>query len=205
MALANGIKSALTKYGAHITIIRDSGLISGEYTDFEPNSQVTKPFIREHFVEGTVPFDSDIEAGDVLRDDLQQHFLVMNFTPEVVRNEHISNEAVYYKCNVSGELSRVSGEVRDLTSYKITTVYDILETDCYGVLVDTSVGVDILQEDPIGQIETTSHFLFLPHSVGIRSLDRYTPHLGEHYKVESVEEFRFPAVDVCKLSEDTLE
>lgn len=205
MSLPEDISWNLSRIGTHLTVVRSSETFSGEYVDFEANSQVTKPFIREHFLEALLKYDSVIRAGDLVRTDLMDYYLTMHLTEDFLENVTISKSAVFYKCNVSGELSRVSGEVRDSFSYKKTPVYSILKNPCYALMTSTMVGTDILQDEPIGQIETTLNYLYIPKELGVRALDRYTPYSGEHYKIESIERFRFEGIDVCSLVEDTLE
>ena len=110
MATKDSVKRTIESVGTALTILRDGGDVTGEYCDVEPNSQVTKPFVREFFLEASLVFDTEVVPGDVVQFDDGRKLLVMNSTPAQFRNEVITNEAVLYKCNVSGELWRSSGE-----------------------------------------------------------------------------------------------
>lgn len=205
MSIALDIKGILNETGYSLSIIRDKE-ISGEKGEFKSNSQITKPFVRQHFLEGVLPYDTKIIPGDVVKTVVNsEFFLAMNVTDVVLENTCIKKETVFYRCNVSGEVLRVSGEERNLQTYALQPIYQSISNLCYAVIADTDAGTDILQEERIGQIETNKLFLFIPHSVGIRPLDIYIPYSGEYYKVESVEKFRFPAVDYCILSENTID
>lgn len=205
MSIASDMRGIIREVGTVLSILRNVE-ISGEYAEFKTNSQVTKPFIREHFLEGRLPYDSDIVPGDVVKSaPTSDVLLAMNITDFILENTCVYKESVFYRCNVSGELLRSSGEVRNPFTLQLQPVYMLIKQNCYGVISDTEVGTDILQNEKIGQIETTKQFLFVPRSVGIKPLDIYIPYSGEYYKVESIEKFRFPAVDFCVLVENTID
>lgn len=207
MTVGTKIKNALQKVATPYIILRDSGDVSGEYVDLESNAQVTKPFIREFFLEGMMSYDTVTVPGDVISltdssgEESGTQCMLMNQTPANYAGEAMYKEVVLYKCNVSGELSRPSGE-RDTTSYLRDVQFESVRSSCYGLLTDNPFGVE-LQDDPIGLLDVKAMTLFVPSSVGIRELDRYAPSSGEYYKVETVRLRDFPGVHVCKLTEDT--
>jgi len=202
MSISLDIKLVLQEIGTSFNVKRDSGDVSGGYLDYEMNRQVTKPFIREFFIEATFQHDSVAANGDVIEFSDGRRYLVMNDSPENFENELISRETVLYMCNVSGELLRASGEVWD-TNYRRGTSWEAVHSSCYAVLTSRLFGTDLQQDEELAQIGIESQVLYLPSSLGARSLDRYQPASGEYYKVEQVIHRYFPAVDVCYLAEDT--
>ena len=58
MSIGLDIKEVLSEVGNTITIVRTAGNVTGEYTMYKPNAQVTKPFIREFFLEGWLSYDT---------------------------------------------------------------------------------------------------------------------------------------------------
>jgi len=179
---------------------------SGEFLDAESNSQVTKPFIREFFLEVTFSADTLVQDGDVLQfrysgDVFGERYMVMNKTEAVFENEKISHDGVLYKCNVSGELSRPSGETRD-SEYRKINVWDPLNDVAYALQTEPLFGGE-LEDTELGTIGIEVHEMYIPTIYGVKELDRYSPSSGEYYKVDSIKKRRYKGVDVIVLSEDT--
>ena len=202
MSIGYDVKDVLDEIGTVFTILRDSGNVTGGRLDYETNRQVTKPFIREYFLEAMMSYDSPAVVGDILEFGDNRIFMLMNFSPENFENEAMWHESVLYRCNVSGELKRPSGEVWDDVSYRRETTWDSIAQDCYGLLTEKQFGTG-LEDEEIGQIDEFAQVLYIPSSKEIQVLDRYEPVSGEYYKVESVERRKFAGVDICSLSEDT--
>jgi len=206
MSIGFDIADVFTEIGTqfNIKVASVEADVTGGYLDFEMNRQVTKPFIREVFLECFFAYDTLVEAGDVIefQDGTGRRFMVMNKTQENFENEAILYEGVLYKCNVSGELSRPSGEVFD-SNYRQTTAWESIRTEAFALLSDRLFGTDLEQDEPVGQFNIESQLLYLPHSYGVQQLDRYSPRSGEYYKVETIATRRFDQVDVCYLAEDT--
>jgi len=204
MGLGDDIKEIYQDVGSEIYILRDNETYSGEYIDSELNAQVTKPFIREHHREASFQYDTRAIAGDVIQVvPTSEKFLVVNLDDELLEGETIEKAGVLYKCNVSGELLRPSGEVRGEYSYHIQSGWETLRNTAYGLLVQSLYGSDILQNEDIGQIEVSGLELFLPENYGAQPLDRYMAISGEYFKIETVKKWRHPGVVVCEVVEDT--
>lgn len=202
MTLGADIKEALTEIGA-VVIVRSG---ETEYVDLETNAQVTKPFIREFFLEAMVSYDTDMESGSVVEVDLTgEHYLVMNKTPEIVENAIMNYSCVFYKANVSGEILRPSGEVRSTQTYHKVSVFNSVATDCYALLTEPLFSGDLETDEQLGLLGIKKEELYIPRSYGIQVMDRFQPVSGEYYIVESIKARRFPAVDVAILGEDTRE
>jgi hypothetical protein len=202
MSISLDIKLVLEEIGTSFVIKRDSGDVTAGYLDYEMNRQVTKPFIREFFLEATFQHDSPAVAGDIIEFSDGRRFLVMNDTPENFEDELISREVVLYGANVSGELLRASGEDFD-SNYQRNTTWTTVKSPCYALLTERLFGTDLVQDEELAQIGIESQVLYLPRSIGVQALDRYQPASGEYYKVETVHTRYFTAIDVCYLAEDT--
>ena len=204
MTLGFDIAEALSDVGYNFTVFRDSGNISGEYLITKANAQITKPFIREFFLEGMFEYETNVVAGDVVRiDETGICYLVVNKTPYVFENEIIKYDAILYKCNVSGELFRPSGEgYHDPQTYRISTVWNTIKQNCYALQTESLFGNNLDTDEELGELGIKNHELYVPLSIGIQSLDRYQPVSGEYYKVETVLKRRFNNVVVATLSED---
>ena len=197
------IKDVLHEIGTSFTILRsNSGELGTEYLDYEMNRQVTKPFIREYFLEISLPYDTNVIGGDIVEFSDSRQFLVMNVTSENLFNDCIGKEGVLYKVNVSGELLRPSGEVWD-AYYRRETAWQTIKLPCYGLLTEKIFGSDLITDEELGQIGVEAMVLYLPSEVNALPLDRYLFASGEYVKLEVIEHRKFDGVDVCHISEDT--
>lgn len=204
MGLGDDIRDdVINELGTKFTVLRDAGDITGERLLYETNRQVTKPFIREFFLECVLSFDTETVAGDWIEiDNDGRTFIVMNLTPEQFENEAIEQQAVLYKCNVSGELFRPSGEVPD-GRYHTDYSWQSVRANCYALLTETLFGHELETDENIGQMDLERHELYLPASVNPQIGDRYEAISGEFLEVESIKKRRYDGAWVCNVSEDT--
>ena len=204
MGLGADIKAVLSDVGAEYTIIRDAGNISGEYGITETTAQATKPITLEHFRHGMISYDTQSVTGDVVEfNETSERFIVTNKLPELFENELIQYESILYKCNVaSGELLRPSGEMWDSNTYHKETQWETIKNNCDAMQVAALYGNSLESDEELAMLELRKDELYLPHSVGIQSMDRFQPVSGEYYQVATVETRRFPGVDVAILEED---
>lgn len=203
MSIGSDISTVYTEVGTAITIYRDSGDISGEFIDFELNSQVTKPFIREHFLESNFQYDTSGEVGDILQfQETGTEYMLMNKTPEVFENNVISWSSTLYKVNVSGELSRPSGTSRN-AQYRTTDTWSTVKLVCRALLTETLFGHELQTDQELGNIGIERHELYLPASIGAAVNDRYEPVSGEFLRLEVKKGRRYAGVEVFECGEDT--
>lgn len=216
MTLGQDIKEVIQELGTRFTIIRDSGNITGGRLDYEPNTQVTKPFIKEHFLETSFVYDTGVVVGDVIeftRDN--RRFLVMNVSNELFEDLPIEKSGVLYKTNIKAIIERPSGEIntqtyQHLTHWEQIKIVDALITDkLYGTFLD---------EDRYdwGNIDRKALVLYISETAGIAEDDRikvsgeviqYGNGISgeEYYQVEAIERNSFPGVLIAYLGEDRRE
>ena len=205
MTIGPDIKEILSEIGTSFTIKKDSGDVSGEYLDFVLNTQATKPFIREFFLETMFSYDTQVDAGDLIELIVpEEHYLVANLTVDLFENSLIKKDGVVYKCNVSGELFRPSGEADwpDSTYQKVLH-WNTVKDPCYGLLTSPMQGAELNIDSPVGYLNLEKQELYLPSSIGVQEEDRYQPVSGEYYMVTAVKKRRYPNMDLALLSEDT--
>ena len=128
--------------------------------------------------------------------------MVMNKTPAILENEVSEYAGVYYKCNVSGELLRPGGEVRDPETYRKIEVFELIATGVHALQTEPLFGSDLETEEQLGTLLIEKDELYIPSIYGTQELDRYQPISGEYYMVTKVLKRRFAGVDVCKVEED---
>jgi hypothetical protein len=204
MSIGPDIKEVFQEVGVQFTILRDSGDVDGGYLHYHINRQVTKPFIREFFLEAFFPYDTSAVPGDVVKfNQADDVYMVMNKTPQFFEDSVIQNHAVLYKCNVSGELLRVSGEAWDENYQMSGYAWETIKSPCYALQTEALYGHDLETDAEIGLLGLENHELYVPKTYGARVLDRYRPVSGEVYRVETMKTRRYQAVDVLEVGEDT--
>jgi hypothetical protein len=198
------IKEVLEEVGGAYVLVRDSGNVSGEYGTFKYTAQATKPITLEHFRRARLAYDTDAVAGDVLEfTTSSERFMITNKMPKMFENEIVQYDAILYKCNVSsGELLRPSGETWSADTYHKETQWQVIKNNCDAMQVAALYGNDLESDQELALLNLRKDELYIPHSIGVQSLDRFQPASGEYYLVASVETRRFPAVDVAILEED---
>jgi hypothetical protein len=206
MGIAEDIKAAYIEVGTEYEVLKSTGeQYSGEYLMSESNSQVTKPFVREFFLEAALPFDTSAASGDVVTFVLTgTHYLLVTKTPEMVENALIEHSIVLYKANVSGELLRFSGEIRD-DQFRIVPVWNNIRTSAFGCMTEALYGGGLDEKEEFIDQELHRLELYVPKPYGIRVNDRYSPVSGEFYKVVQVKTRSFEGIDIAMLEEDVRE
>lgn len=202
MSLGPDIKEVLQEVGTSITILRSPVNITGEYIKTKINAQVTKPFIREFFLEVTLANDTQVVAGDTLLLADGRYFIVMNMTPVLFENEVYCFSAVFYKCNAVGIIKRRQ-ELR--IKYKQHIAWPNIATDCHALLTESYYGNKLDEDERVGPVSLNSIDCYLPHSKGAQKGDRFWISSTEYYQVEHIFIRRFDNVDLAILGEDTRE
>lgn len=216
VSLGEDIKAVVMEVGLSYNIEREMETISGEYLDYEENTQMTKPFTFQHFLFVKLFFDTQVVPGDVIRFLVdKRRYLVMSALPELFENEIIETSAVLYRCNVIGSLLRPSGET-DTYSYKRKTSWLPIKTNFPALLTDKLYATRLDEEThDFVAVDITGLILYVPAYVKPIPLDRFvvsgeSPYRGaisgeEKYKVTSLETHSFDGVSVVYLEEDTRE
>ena len=203
--LGADLREVYDELGAITHIVNRTPAITTERILYDLNAQATKPFIREHFLDATLPYDTLITTDDVIfLVSTDKHYLVMNKTPDLFENSVVEYNAVLYSCNlVSTACILRSVEIR--VDYDMTTAWTIVaEAPIYGLMSDRLFGSEIDQHPPsVGQEAVGRIDLYIPKSYGIKPLDRLYLTDTEYYKVESVQAYNYPGVCVAMLVEDT--
>lgn len=199
----DGIKKAHIAVGLTFTVIRDSGNLTGEYCIIKQNRQVTKPFIREFFQEARFHYDTEVIAGDVIQTSDGRHFIVMNLIPSALINEVIENEVVLYKCNVSGQIMRFSGESDWNDDYDLQHPMVVIRENAYALMTEALFGNDLESDEELGHIGLKNSELYIPGTYGIQVHDRYNAISGqEQYMVNTLSKRKYDNVNVALVGED---
>jgi hypothetical protein len=207
VGIGTDIKEVFSELGASFSIITRDPVVTGEKVTYELNAQATKPFIREHHLDAAFAYDTAIEVTDVIHiSETDKYYMVMNKTPELFEGEVVEWSSVLYLCNLPSTVRIVRPiEIRNSSTYKMVQGWtDVVDPPIYGLLTDRIFGSEIEQEEPLaGQIQVWRIDLYVPKSYGVKPLDRLIVSDTEYYKIESVESYYYPGVNVALLVEDT--
>lgn len=204
MSIGPEIKEVLQEVGATYTILRDVGNVTGEKTYYKTNSQVTKPFIREFFLEAWFQYDTSAIGGDYIQFSVTGDiFIVMNSTPYLFENQVIRYDVVLYKCNEIVDVVRpIEGDDWNADYRKLTTWRYIAEQK--PVLITTPLfGHDLATDEELGYLGLTVNEMFAPSSLGIQILDRIRITSTDYHRIETIKRRRYKDVDVFELGEDS--
>lgn len=206
MSIGPDLKEVLDEVGTAYTIYKPSGIIvEGEYLDADINRQVTKPFIREFFVEAFMPHDTQTVEGDLVEFNLDgRRSLVMNLTPELFENEIIAYGAVLYKCNEKATIQRLdkagwdSGYKRERAWVDLFTDIDILLTERF-----FGTGMGVIEPQDLLEYGIVDNQMYISSYYDVQPLDRIWISETEFFQVDFVERRKFNAVYSCALIGDT--
>lgn len=204
MTIGLDIKEVLREVGNTITIIRDSGNITGEYTMFQSNAQVTKPFIREFFLEGWLSYDTESVVGDIIEYDVMgDRYILMNKSPKMLENVIYQYDGVFYKTNESCDIFRPVEDEDYPDDYHRGTIWNLIKASADVLITSPLYGSDLDSDSPIGMLGIEMHEMYVPTSIGVQALDRVRVSTHEYYEVKTVKPRRYDGVDVVELSQDT--
>ena len=204
MSIQFDIEDVLGEVGLEFSIER-MGLateFNSEFLTYTPNTQVTKPFVREHFLETTFKSNTNVLSGDILTFSVGgASYLVMNNTPDYFENEIIRYLAVLYKVNVSVDILRPQNTTVGYdTIFDFSTLYSEQKALMYAPLFGNVGRID----DEAGEYGLDKQELYMPLGYGIKEIDRIQiSGTSEYYQVNSVILRRFPNIIIASLKEDT--
>jgi hypothetical protein len=201
--IGQDIKEVFEEVGTSYTFISEGvANNSGEFLVYELNRQVTKPFVREYFLEVELAYDTLINVGDLIIFADGRRFLTMNKTPEQFEDDSILFSGVLYRTNVDARILRSSGEDWD-THYRKRPSWITVEDSVDICMTESLYGHDLETDEELSQFGLENHEAYIPSWIGIEPLDRIEWASGEFYKVEVIKTRRFDGIDTVELTEDT--
>lgn len=202
MSLGEDIKEVIEENGEPITLLRTPTNITGERIKSTVNAQVTKPFIREFFMEAWLSYDTQVVAGDWVQFTDGRVFIIMNRTASLFEGEIMRNNAVLYKTNVVATIQRQA-----VTRHAVDAVvtWATVKANAHVLITEALYGNSLDADEDGGQFSMSENDLYIPASVGIKPNDRVYISETEYYKVEAVRYRRFDNVHLATIGEDTRE
>ena len=206
LGLGPDIEEVYNELGIVVSIINRSPVITNQKILYDLNAQGTKPFIEEHFLNCSFPYNTPLETGDVLQIiETGTYHMVMNKIPELFENKIVEYSGVIYLCNlpITAHIIRPI-EIRDKTSYNmISGWHAVVDAPIYSLISDRVFGSNLETGVMIGQDQVWRIDLYIPKFYDIRPLDRIVISPIEYYKVETILTYNYPGVNVALLVEDT--
>lgn len=206
MSIGPDLAEVYGEVGTSIKIHKPDGTtVLGEYLDFDINRQVTKPFIREFFIEAFFTYVTAAAGGDVVEFVVDgRKFLVMNLTPEFFENEVINNSAVLYKCNEVATIKRLTKSGWDV-DYKRGITWPNVVADVPILLTERffGTGLGVVEPRDFMEYDILDNQMYISAYYGVKPLDRVWLSDTEFFQVDFVEKRKFEGVWSCVLSEDT--
>jgi hypothetical protein len=202
--LQDDLASVFEEIGTLVEIVGSSPVVR-EYIDVEQNVQVSNPFIREHFIEGTLKAATKILPGSLLNFvGKNLTYLVVNHSPELFEDLVVIISTTLYKCNVVATVTRLTETVRDPVTRQITTSWEEVFTSPAPITSALRGSPsDMNDYQAFLQFQTKEKVIYFPEVIAPKALDRVTLPSGEQFKISNVEYYRFNGVVVCDLEEDT--
>jgi hypothetical protein len=202
MSIGVDLKEAIATVGVTIRIVESSS--PSEYIRFKPNKQVTKPFIREYFLETMMSYDTAIVSGDIIEVGVTGHrYIMMNKTPDLFENEVMRYGGVAYKTNVNGSLQRPeysrSANLQKMETF--VTIPGAITVDA--LMVEALYGHSLDTDETLGELGLEKHELYIPHKFGAKVKDRFYIDEDHYYRVITVKTHRYDDVDVLEIDVDT--
>lgn len=206
MSIQRDIADVIAEVGISFSIERLGVAIPNvkEYMTYTSNAQVTKPFVKEHFLEVAFISSTAVVPGDVVTlTSTSDSFLVMNSLPEFFEDEVIKYSGVLYKTNVVLNILRAQN-----TTVGYDTTFSFVEqhADVKALMYAPLFGNTDKIDEEVGTYSLDKNELYIPVGYGLKEMDRI--HLtctNENQQVDVIIPRRFPAINVCQLSEDTRE
>ena len=206
MSIGPDLAEVYEEVGTSIKILKpDGSMVLGEFLDFDINRQVTKPFIREFFMEASFSYITAVVGGDVIEFIVDgRKFLIMNLTAEFFENKIINNNAVLYKCNEVVTIKRLTkggwgaGYKREITWPNVAVDIPVLLTERF-----FGTGLGAVESKDFMEYDILDNQMYISAYYRVKPLDRVWLSDTEFFQVDFVEKRKFEGVWSCVLSEDT--
>ncbi len=204
MGIELDIADVLEEVGVSFTIERLGVAVDDviEYLTYTPNSQVTKPFVREHFLECVFVAETQVLNGDVITFvESGDSYLVMNNSPDFFEDGVIRYLAVLYKTNV---LIDIYHPQNTTVGYDTSFDFQLMYSAQKALVSEPLFGNIEAFDENIGTYNLEKNQLYLPSGYGLEEQDRIVINgTTEQYRVQTVIQRRYPNVIVADLGEDT--
>ena len=204
VGLQDDLASVFEEIGTLVEIVGSFPVVR-EYIDVEYNVQVSNPFIREHFIEGTLKAATNIQPGSIL-DFVGKNmkYLIVNYSPELFEDQPVIISTTLYKCNTVATVKRQTSTHRDpVTRQMVRPWTDIFTLPAPITSALRGSPSDMNDYQPFLQYAVKEKIIYFPESYAPQVLDRVTLPNNENFKISNVEYYRFNGVVVCDLEEDT--
>jgi hypothetical protein len=195
------ISEVIEELGVTATIYRTPANLT-EKLVYDVNALSANAFLRENMLNVSFKHNTIITTGDVIQFHAIE-YLVINKTPDDFEDEITEYAGVVYKCNLpAGSLILSPTKATDPTTYKITQGWAIRKSDAKGLLTQDKRSTEVDAETSTGKVLTFALECFVPAHYGVEINDRLYINATTFYRVQDIEQYRFPDVHVLSVVKD---
>lgn len=195
------ISEVISELGVTATILRTPTNLT-EKLMYEVNEQATRPVVREHFINASFSYNTQVVSGDVIQFG-GFTFLVANMTPDSFEGEVVEFVSLIFKCNIANTAKILSPvETQNPTTYEITQGWTVKKDSPYGMVYQGDFVTLLNPEVSTGKEVTFRLQGCVPSSYQVKMLDRLWLSTTEFYRVQDVDDYTYPGLSVLTLVED---
>lgn len=206
MSISDDIAAVLSEVATSLTIHKPDGTtVTGEFMDYETHTDHTTPLIRAFMFDYTLAADTQVVVGDVI-EFAGRKVLVLVKEPEYFENTIVDFLSSGYKCNVVGSIEEYDADAGWDSEYKKNKPWTEVHASFNAVMMDRKFRSNMLPiADASMEIELDRLHLFLSDYYMVNQGDRFRLSATEAYKVEQVESYNIPGIQLVFLTEDSRE
>ena len=160
--------------------------------------------IRAFFSNYSFAADTQINIGDTLTLPNTKRLLVLVKEPEYCHNQVMSYLASGYTINVDGGLYTYNQNPGYDSDYKRLKPWTLSNGNVAGVMVDRLFR-SFIDELAAGSLltEVDKLHLYISGYYSVVSGMRFVTSTGKKFRIEQIEDYRFPGINVCFVTNDT--
>lgn len=196
--IGSDIADVMNELGVEATILRTGSV---EKITYDTHTS-TVPFIREHFLNASLPYNTAMVPGELFSIMGQVYFLGSK-VPDFFEGEVVEYNCSMYKCNLPATASLVyETEVKDSETFKITKGWATRKSPIYGLIFKDARKAINDSEVSFGKQPTYRLECIVPDSYGVEIADRLIVSPTEYYRVEDIEKHEYPGMWILELVDD---
>lgn len=205
MTIDQDLLDVLQEVGTPVTIYKPDGTtITGEYVDFTTHTEHTTPLIRGFFVDFTLQYPTQIEIGDVLMYGDSTEVLILAKEAERFEGNVVDYLASGYKVTSSGRFQHYVEDAGYDVDYRKIRNWQDLYTGVKGCMMDRLFRSNVVGiGNDSAEVELDRLHLYVSDYYDVKMGMRWVTDAGEIFKVDQIEPYRFPGVNLVFLSEET--
>jgi len=196
--IGDDIKEVFQELGSPVEVNQHFGSPVTEFVD--PSTfESSDPYTRQTVMEISLPFDSTIQSGDIITlTDNGTHLLVVSLNFQRFDQDIVTKEAMIYRCNVLGTVSKFS-RTRD-SNYKLVEDW-VPTSDEIPCLITGDISQYSVNMEEYGNFVGQQLSLHITGNVSVEKGNRFTTSDGVVFSITAVAPYRLNNVNICRIEE----